>query len=184
MPYLSWPYSSVYLNSEHSNKSQNTISKGHYTPERNMFKTKRTQSPSLIRGSFTHTSISGIFYWCPKDLLSYTVFCNKILKGLTFVKWEEAITKGETFSQDALLGKLILSKPARRSWESWVDNRKIIHAFVPMESTLCSPQRHMYPTLKASSLYCIYSCMPLSASSIQAIMSFTLITTVRFVINL
>lgn len=120
-----------------------------------MFKTKRTQNPSLIRGSFTHTSISDIFDWCPKDLLSYTVFCNKILKGLTFVKWEEAIKKGETFSQDALLGKLILSKPAR-SWESWVDNRKIIDAFVPMESTLCSPQRHMYPTLKASSQYYLY----------------------------
>lgn len=156
LPFLSWPQSSVYLNSELPIRAKTPISKGHYTPEKNMFKTKRTQSPSSIRGSVTQTSISDFFVWCPKDLLSYTIFCSKILKVFTFVKWEEAMTKGETFFQDALLGKLILSKPAWRSWESWVDNLKIIHAFIPMESTLYSPQRQMYPTLNASNLYYLY----------------------------
>lgn len=95
-------------------RAQLPIPKGHYALKRNMFETQKdTKPPGFTVPWLEEVSFIQYFRFficCSGDLLSKTTFRNKILKGLSFVKWERAIMKGETSSRDALPGKSALSE--------------------------------------------------------------------------
>ena len=99
LPCLSLSHSAMYLNSETFQQQQKYHSKriSHSFKRNCVWDTKEHKASwvysSLIR-TFVHTSIASVLIWCSGALLPKTVFSNKILKGLSFIKWRRAVTKG------------------------------------------------------------------------------------------